>query len=444
LQTLLELAEPWLYILVFLLAAAEGAALVGLVLPGESSMLLAGVVVYEGDANAVLVFSCGIAGAVIGDSVGYWIGHRFGPRLRRSRLGRKVGEERWERAGRYLRERGGRAIFFGRFAGFLRTLVPPVAGQANVPYARFLAFNAPAATLWAIVFISLGVVAGSSWHTVERWAGRASAFIAILVVMVALTVLLARWLYGHKPAVLRRWRSLQDARGVRWVRTRFSNQIAFFRRRFDPAERFGLFFSAGAIAALVMGAALVQLVDELRDGDIGPVDRTIASFAQRNRTEEIDGIAEWITGLLDPVSLSVAVALVAVAAWRLSGHLSWLLEGAVAGLGAAFLDDLVRWTLAIVDLTTPEWLPSGEAIAATVLAGVVLYICAVLRGWRVAVWAGAAGCALVTVVTLANIYEGVYASELAGGIVLGVMWLGICGASVSQLVRPGRKTAVTL
>ncbi len=147
-------------------------------------MLLGGVVVYQGNANAWLIYAGGVAGAIIGDSIGYWAGRRFGARLRASRLGQKVGSERWERAGTYLRERGGRAVFIGRFAGFLRTLVPPVAGQAGMPYRRFVAFNAPAAALWAIVFISLGLAAGSSWHTVERWSGRASVFVAVLVIAI--------------------------------------------------------------------------------------------------------------------------------------------------------------------------------------------------------------------------------------------------------------------
>lgn len=198
-ENLLELTNPWLYILIFLLAAAEGAALIGLVLPGETSMLLGGVVVSQGNGNALLVYGCGIAGAVIGDSVGFWIGKKVGPSLRRSRLGQKVGEERWQRASSYLRQRGGRAVFFGRFAGFLRTLVPPVAGQAEMPYRRFVAFNAPAATLWATIFITLGIAAGSSWHVIESWSGRISTLIVILVLGGAAYVLLARWVERRRP-----------------------------------------------------------------------------------------------------------------------------------------------------------------------------------------------------------------------------------------------------
>jgi undecaprenyl-diphosphatase len=441
-ETLLDLTDPWLYVLVFLLAAAEGAALVGLVLPGESSMLLAGVVVYQGNANAPAVYVCGIAGAIIGDSVGYWIGRRFGTRLRGSRLGQKVGDQRWERAGTYLRERGGRAVFFGRFAGFLRTLVPPVAGQAGMAYRRFVAFNAPAAALWAIVFISLGLAAGNSWHTVEQWSGRASVFVAILVVAIVVSVIVARWLLGHKATALAQWERLLNVPIVRSFRGRFGQQIAFIKRRFDPAERFGLYFSLGAIAALGTGVALAELLDALHEGDeLGRIDRSVANFARENRSESIDRVASALTSVLNSVSLTAAAAIAATGAWIVARRVLWLLEGAAVVVGAAFLDDLVRVMLDVTNLSSPGEFPSGDAVSAVVLAGLGVYIAAMMKGWRTAVWVGAAGAVLMFVVTLAYAYEGVLASALVGGGLLGLMWLAVCGASVGQFAAFGTKKA---
>jgi membrane protein DedA with SNARE-associated domain len=432
-DALLELAEPWLYILVFLLAAAEGAILIGLVLPGESSMLLAGVIVYQGDANAALIYGCGIAGAVIGDSVGFWIGRRFGRRLRSSRLGRKVGEERWERARAYLRDRGGRAVFFGRFAGFLRTLVPPVAGQADMPYRRFVAFNSPAAALWAIVFISLGVLAGSSWRTVEAWSGRASAFVGILIATVLVFVVLGKWLWGHRELVLIAWERFQHLPPIRSFTRRFATQIAFAKRRFDPAERFGLFFSLGVITAVGMGAALGELLDALTEGDeLGRFDRSVATFAMENRSESIDGVANFVTATVNTVSLTVTAAVTAIVAWRTSGRVMWLLEGLAAVAGAVFLDDLVRFVLDVVALRSPGQFPSGEATSAIILVGLIVYIAALSRGWRLAVVVGTLGASLFFVVALAYAYDGVLASALVGGTLLGLMWLAICGASAAQ------------
>lgn len=437
-DALLDLTEPWLYVLVFVLAAAEGAALVGLVLPGETSMLLAGVVVYQGNASGPLVFACAIVGAVAGDSVGYWIGRRFGPRLRASRLGRKVGDARWERAGAYLRTRGGRAVFVGRFAGFLRTLVPPVAGQAHMPYRRFFAFNAPAAALWAATFVSLGIAAGSSWHTVDRWSGRASAFLAALVVAVVVSVLVARWLAGHKATAVALWRNLLDAPAVRSVRRRFVTQIAFVKRRLDPGERFGLYFSLGAVAALASAAALAGLLDALREGDeLGRIDRSVASFAREHRSETIDRVVSAVTGVLNSVSLTIAAGVASVATWRLSGRVFWVLEGIAVVLGAAFLDDFVRWVLDVVNLHPATQFPSGDAVAAVAFTGLGVYIAARTSGWRPAVWVGGAGSVLISVLTLAYAYEGVLASALLGGTLLGALWLAVCGASVAQLAAAG-------
>jgi membrane protein DedA with SNARE-associated domain len=434
-ENLLELAEPWLYVLVFVLAAAEGAFLVGLVLPGESSMLLAGVVAYQGNASAILIYVCGICGAIVGDSIGYWVGRRFGPRLRASRLGRKVGDQRWERAGTYLRERGGRAVFLGRFAGFLRTLVPPVAGQAEMPYRRFVAFNVPAAFLWAITFISLGFAGGSSWQTIERWSGRASALVAALMVVLVVAVVVVRWLGRHKTTASSLWLRLLDAPLTRLWRRRFAPQIAFVRRRLDPGHPFGLYFSAGVVAALIAGAATAEWLDALREGDeLVRLDRSVASFAAEQRTQGIDRLADVLTGTLNTPSFTIAALAVAAVAWRLSGRVVWLVYGAVAVAGATSLDDLVGLLLALTDMGSAGQFPSDEALSAIVLVGLIVSVAVVMRGWRATLWLGVAGALLMAVVGVTYAYEGALPSALAGGVLLGIMWIAICGATIAPSV----------
>lgn len=433
-DALLDLAEPWLYILVFLLAAAEGAALVGLVLPGETSMLVAGLVVYRGDADGLLVYLCGVLGAVIGDSVGYWIGRRFGPRLRASRLGRKVGPERWERARSYLHERGGRAVFVGRFAGFLRTLVPPVAGQAEMPYRRFFAFNAPAAALWAVVFISLGLVGAESWHTVEAWAGRASAFVAVLAIGVAAVILGARWLQGHKATVLRLWRAVVDAPVVRSFRRRFASQIAFIERRLDPKERFGLLLTIGVGVAVLSGIAFEEVIEAARaDDDLGRIDGTVASFAAEHQSDALDDVVQGLTSVFNSGVLAVAIAGVGVAMSFVRHRAVWLSFAVVAVVGALVLDDLVMGALRLFRLPSPPQPLSGELLALVVFAGSLVFLAATLWGWRAGVWAGAAGLGLILVASVAFAYEGTLVSTQLGGLLLGFVWLAVCGTGASQL-----------
>lgn len=190
---LLGLVDPWLYVVVFLLAFAEGGALLGLFLPGESAMLLAGWLVSQGRASLGAVVAVAASGSVLGDSVGYWTGRRFGTHLRDTRLGRKIGDEGWLKAERFMRDKGKAAVAFGRFVSIFRTLVPPLAGSSRMAYRDFVVYNAPASALWAMIFVMLGALAGDSWDAVEHWAGRAGTiFLVVVVVGIVAAVILHR------------------------------------------------------------------------------------------------------------------------------------------------------------------------------------------------------------------------------------------------------------
>jgi len=184
--------DPWGYVLVFAAAAAESAAFTGLIVPGETIMLLAGFLCWRGDLDLATTMACAVSGAIIGDSIGYEIGRHLGSHIHNSRIGRWVGRDRWERARRYLRQKGGRAVFFGRFIGILRALVPAVAGDAGLPYPRFLAFNAAGGLIWGILHVGIGYIAGDSYRAVERQVGRASWVLLLTLVVGGALLWIAR------------------------------------------------------------------------------------------------------------------------------------------------------------------------------------------------------------------------------------------------------------
>jgi membrane protein DedA with SNARE-associated domain len=162
---------PWGYVLVFVAAASESALLLGLVIPGETILLLAGVLASRGQGNVVIYMVTAVVGAVVGDSIGYELGRHFGERLRRSTFGRWVGDHRWDRADQYLRDKSGRAIFFGRWVAVVRAIVPALAGQARMPYRRFLVWNIAGAMPIGVLHVGLGYLAGESYHVVDRYLG---------------------------------------------------------------------------------------------------------------------------------------------------------------------------------------------------------------------------------------------------------------------------------
>lgn len=179
------LASPWAYVVVGALTLLEAAAFVGLFVPGETALVLGGVLAFQGRASLPVMVAVGAAGAIIGDSVGYELGRRIGPSVRHSRFGRRVGDARWARADRYIAQKGGRAVFLGRFVGVLRALVPAVAGASGMPYRRFLPANALGGLIWAPAFVLAGYAAGSSYQLVQQWVGRATLGVVVLAAAVA-------------------------------------------------------------------------------------------------------------------------------------------------------------------------------------------------------------------------------------------------------------------
>ncbi len=181
---LLSVPAPLAYTLVALLVFGEAAVFVGFVLPGETAVVLGGVLASQGRLSLPVLLVLVVVSAVVGDSVGYEVGRRVGPRLLAlGPLQRHA--ERLEGAQTFLRERGGVAVLLGRFTAFLRAVVPGLAGLSRMPYRRFLVWNAAGGVVWGGGFTLLGYLAGTSYERLERGLGRVSAVLTALLVVAA-------------------------------------------------------------------------------------------------------------------------------------------------------------------------------------------------------------------------------------------------------------------
>src|SRR5689334_4970773 len=123
------------------LVFGEAALFFGFVLPGETAVLYGGVLAAAGKVSVALVLLVVIVAAVVGDSVGFEVGRKLGPRIVRAPVLRRH-PDRVAAAQGYLRRRGGRAVVAGRWTAFLRAVMPALAGASRMEYPRFLAFNA--------------------------------------------------------------------------------------------------------------------------------------------------------------------------------------------------------------------------------------------------------------------------------------------------------------
>lgn len=164
----------------------ETSVLVGLVVPGDTIVIVAGTAVATALEGVVLIVVV-VIGALAGESIGFWLGRLLGPAIRHSRLGRRIGDASWERSERYLRRRGGPAIFLSRFLPVLHSLVPLTVGMSGYPYRRFLAWTVPACVLWATLYVSVAAVAAGTYRELAdqlHFAGY--LFVGVIVVFLLL------------------------------------------------------------------------------------------------------------------------------------------------------------------------------------------------------------------------------------------------------------------
>lgn len=183
---LLNLHGPVIYGVVAALVFAEAALFVGFVFPGETAVVVAGVLASQHRVSLPVLLGVIAVAAVVGDSVGYEVGRRFGDRLLELKLvaGHRA---KIEHAHGLLRRRGALAVFIGRFTAVLRALMPALAGSARMPYGRFLVFNALGGISWGVGFAVGGFLVGTAFEQVAQWAGR---LLAIAVGAVAVAALL--------------------------------------------------------------------------------------------------------------------------------------------------------------------------------------------------------------------------------------------------------------
>jgi membrane protein DedA with SNARE-associated domain len=172
-------------LLLIAFAFAEAAAFVGFILPGETALLIGGVLAHSGVWNVWVFLGCAIVGAIAGDSVGYEIGKHLGPRIKENAFGRFVGEKRWKLAQAIFDRYHGGAIFFGRAQALLRALVPALAGMNRVPYRTFIKWNAAGGIVFSTIVVLLGYEFANSLPTLEKylryWAIFFLALVAVIV-----------------------------------------------------------------------------------------------------------------------------------------------------------------------------------------------------------------------------------------------------------------------
>ena len=436
---------PWVALLVvFGLPALESSAFIGFIFPGEIALILGGVMAYEGNVSLGAVLTAGIAGAVVGDSVGYAVGRRNGRRLLDGTVGRFVKRAHLDRAETYLAERGGSAVFFGRFTAALRVMIPGLAGMAGLRYRTFVTYNVASGVAWGTMSVLLGYLGGSSWRHVEHVASRIGlAALAVVVVALLGGVLLRRTGAGQFTRLATR---LISSPAVQGTRERFPRTARWIGARLDPTLDTGLALTAAltvAVAATWTFLGITQ--DVLAREELALLDPRIHRWVLAHRVPSLDAFFQAVTWL---GATAVTVPLLVIGGGLLARRRrSWapVLDIAVVYGTAVLLHAVVGHVVHRHRPPATDWLasaggwayPSGhttQAVAAWAILGVIVSAGA---SPRARVLAGSTAASVAVLVAVSRVYLGVHwATDVLGAAAMSTAVLASWSVASRSLFAP--------
>ena len=439
----------WTYLLVGLLAFLETGAFIGLVAPGETTVIVGGVVAGQGEISLSILIAIVWTCAVLGDLTSYTLGRRLGRDFMVRHGERvKITEARLEQVEAFFAKYGGTTILVGRFIGLVRAIAPFVAGASRMPLRKFLPYDVLGAGLWAATFSLLGYLFWRSFDKLTAWVSRGLFAFALLVAVIAGIVFLVRvqrspelqqrtkeWIESQLERPLLRplapylraaWRRI-----VRPLVRRSQAPARFVWNRFTPGE-LGLEVTTLLAIAAVGAYAFVLLGEAPEAGVQARMDAWAFDVTDRLYSDSIEDVVVWVTALGSLPVIAIAVA--STSLWA-AAHRRFL-DAIALAVSLMLIWPAVDIAKAAYDRPRPAdphvithgaSYPSGHATYAVawVACAIVLVRAGAGIATRFAIVSAAIG--LAVVIALTRVYlRAHYIADVEGG-------LGL-GAAISALV----------
>ena len=427
----------WTYLLVGFFAFAETGAFIGLVVPGETTMLLGGAVAGQGAIDVYLLIAIAWFAAWLGDTTSFFLGRRLGREFVLEH-GPRVGitHERFEKVEEYFGRHGGKTIFIGRWISLVRAFAPFIAGSSGMQYRAFVPYSVLGTGLWASLHILVGYFFSRSIETAGHYAARGAFLLATLIALVVGTVYLVRFLRveENREKVVR-W--MEGHRATAWlVALARQPQLRFLWDRVTPGGTFGLEFTTLmatlAVALFVLVAYTVAL-----GGDPGPTpgDETAIELAGHIQNGVGIDVAKVVSFLgSGTFTWGLALVCAALLAWRRRWVELWVLLAGmtITQLGIDGIEgsvDRPRPPEPLASSSGPGF-PSAHAAHSVIYLWLAVTIVLRLRpGMARGTAVLIAGLVLTAVIGLSRVYLEVhYLSDVSGGWALGAAAFSLCAA----------------
>jgi len=456
-KDLSEELGSWTYLLVAVLAFLETGAFVGLIAPGEFTVILGGAVAGQGDVSLPLIIAITWLSAFLGDTVSFMLGSRLGRGfLLRHGERVRITDERLHQVERYFDRHGGKTILIGRFIGLVRALAPFIAGSSNMRYAAFAPYSVLGTGLWATAFILVGYFASQSLDTVTEIVGQGLVWFGFFVGFVVGAIALYRYLRQaeNRANLARAMERRRALRPLLALARRVRPQAVFIWQRLTPGG-LGLELTT-LLAVLAVGLFVLVSYWSVVGENPRPTggDQTALDLVDDLRAGWLDDLAKGITVLgagyvVFPLAALAATGLALLRRWT---ELCVLLAGVVAI--AVMTDAIKEWTArprpsdGLVDADGYSF-PSGRAAYSTIYTWLAVTLAIRIDpGITRRTVVIATGVSLTALVGLTRVYLRVHwLSDVSAGWALGFSAFAAAAAVALILVHirdnPGRDDAAS-
>lgn len=196
-ESLIEAILSASYLGIFAIIFAETGLLVGFFLPGDSLLIAAGLLAAGGKLNLGGIMAAVVAGAILGNTAGYFIGQRFGPAVFRNQNSRFFKPEYVVEAQKFFVKYGALAVILARFVPIVRTLVPTLAGVSRMPFGLYTLYNVIGALLWGVGLTALAYYLGQLIPDLDKYI----LLIVAVVLVVSVIPIVLKFLQARRGGV---------------------------------------------------------------------------------------------------------------------------------------------------------------------------------------------------------------------------------------------------
>jgi membrane protein DedA with SNARE-associated domain/membrane-associated phospholipid phosphatase len=441
---------PWTYAVVGVFAFLETGAFLGFIAPGETAVIVGGLVAGQGQISLLALIAIVWACCLTGDAVSYEIGQRKGRGWLLKYGGRlKITEQRLDQVERLLDSHGAVMIIVGRFIGFVRPLSPFIAGASRMPFRRFFPYDVLAAGAWSITFCTLGFLFWRSINQLTTYVSRGLFALATLVALIAGIVALIHLRRSEEArAKVRDWIDERDDRRGWRILARIARPawhmvfrpaaaVADFSARFTQARvtpgNLGLELTTLLALAAVGAFAFFFLGDVVLNTREPGIDRFAFDVAESLRMDQLVSLAKVVTELgASPVTATLAALTALFAAVRRRP-----IDAAALVVGWLLVFAAVHFTKTAYDRARPsgslvetmnQAFPSGHAAYSVTLIACAIVLVRAGVGWAVRVALVTLAVILVAVVGVTRVYlRAHYLTDVLGGIALSLAIWSLVG-----------------